>query len=142
MNLALVGNSMLRAAIRRNLVSFPSQIPPLVKRADKHERIVQLYFACGWQVRSICSRYRLSKSAVQKVLSEWRIRAVAAGYIQDIHPEALAVLASEEDVRRQERSEQSEPDYDFMGSLSAREMAPPGQPDNGISAGVRWEQTW
>ena len=94
MDLALVGNTALRAAIRRNLVSFPSQIPPFMKRGETQERIVQLYFVRGWRMKLIGERYGLSKSAVRKLLSEWRVRAIAAGYIQDIHPDVLLELAS------------------------------------------------
>lgn len=94
MDLALVGNTALRAAIKRNLVSFPSQIPPFMKRGDRQERIVQLYFVRGWRMKLIGERYGLSKSAVRKLLSEWRVRAIAAGYIQDIHPDALIELAN------------------------------------------------
>jgi hypothetical protein len=96
MDISLIGNSALRIAIQRNLVSFPSQIPAFTKRpgGDTRERMAQLYFALGWTVRSLCERYGLSKTMVQKLLAEWRIRAVAAGYIQDIHPEDLDVLVS------------------------------------------------
>jgi hypothetical protein len=95
MDIALMGNTLLRSAIRQNLVSFPSQIPTLMRRqgGDVPERVVQLYFLRGWSVRNICERYRLNKAMVQKLLSEWRIRAVSAGYIQGIHPESLEALA-------------------------------------------------
>jgi hypothetical protein len=91
MNISLIGNSALRIAIQRNLVSFPAQIPSFVKRPgdDTQQRIAYLYFGRGWPVRSICARYGLGKALVQRLVSEWRIRAVAAGYIQDIHPEDL-----------------------------------------------------
>jgi hypothetical protein len=96
MNLALIGNAALRAAIQRNLVSFPAQIPAFRKGGNEQRRIVQLYFIRGWQTRAICDRYQVSKWAVRTALLEWKIRAVAAGYIQDIHPEALALLAVQE----------------------------------------------
>lgn len=94
MNISLIGNSALRIAIQRNLVSFPSQIPAFMKRPgdDTQQRIAHLYFSRGWQVRNICARYGLSKAMVQRLVSEWRIRAIGAGYIQDIHPEDLDVL--------------------------------------------------
>ncbi len=98
MNLALVGNAVLRAAIQRNLVSFPSQIPAFMKGGDQQERIVQLYFVRGWEIKAICERYGLGKSSVRKLLSDWKARAVAAGYLQDIHPDALTFLATEMDV--------------------------------------------
>jgi len=94
MNIALIGNSALRIAIQRNLVSFPSQIPAFMKRPgdDTQQRIAHLYFGRGWPMRNICARYGLGKAMVQRLVSEWRIRAVGAGYIQDIHPEDLDLL--------------------------------------------------
>jgi len=94
MTLALLGNTMLRTAITRNLVSFPAQIRPFMKRScgDVQERIVQLYFVRGWSVRNICGRYGLSKAMAHKLLAEWRIRAIDAGYIQEIEPGTLAAL--------------------------------------------------
>ena len=94
MTLALLGNTMLRTAITRNLVSFPAQIRSFMKRSsgDVQERIVQLYFVRGWSVRSICERYGLSKAMAHKLLAEWRIRAVESGYIQEIEPGNLAAL--------------------------------------------------
>jgi transposase-like protein len=95
MTLALLGNTLLRTAITRNLVSFPAQVRPFMKKAsgDLQERIVQLYFVRGWSVRSICERYGLSKAMAHKLLAEWRIRAVESGYIQEIEPGNIAGLA-------------------------------------------------
>jgi transposase-like protein len=97
MTLALLGNTLLRAAITRNLVSFPAQIQPFMRRSsgDLQERIVMLYFVRGWSVRMICERYSLSKAMAHKLLAEWRIRAVESGYIQEIKPGGLEELASE-----------------------------------------------
>jgi hypothetical protein len=97
MTLALLGNTLLRTAITRNLVTFPAQIQPFMKRTagDLPERIVQLYFVRGWSVRNICDRYGMSKAMVHKVLAEWRIRAVESGYIQEIEPNCLAALGPE-----------------------------------------------
>jgi transposase-like protein len=94
MTLALLGNTLLRTAITRNLVSFPAQIRSFMKRSsgDLQERIVQLYFVRGWSVRRICERYGLSKAMAHKLLAEWRIRAVESGYIQEIEPGNLAGL--------------------------------------------------
>jgi hypothetical protein len=106
-DLALIGNTLLRNAIQRNLVSFPAQIPAFMKSSDVQERIVQLYFVRGWQMKSICERYRLDKSTVRKLLTDWKSRAVAAGYIQHIHPEPLAALARQEEVSWHEAIERS-----------------------------------
>lgn len=97
MTLALLGNPLLRTAITRNLVSFPAQIRPFMKRGsgDLQERIVQLYFVRGWTVRNICDRYGMSKAMVHKLLAEWRIRAVESGFIQEIEPGALDKLVAE-----------------------------------------------
>jgi hypothetical protein len=98
MNISLIGNSALRVAIQRNLVSFPAQLPAVIKRPgddtqhDTQQRVAHLYFSRGWPVRDICARYDLSKTMVQRLVSEWRIRAIGAGYIQDIHPEDLDTL--------------------------------------------------
>ena len=94
MDISLIGNSDLRIAIQRNLVSFPSQIPAFMKRPgdETQQRIAHLYFGRGWPIRNICARYGLGKAMVQRLVSEWRIRAVGGGYIQDIHPEDLDVL--------------------------------------------------
>jgi hypothetical protein len=125
MDIALAGNSILRYAIKHNLVSFPSQIPNFTKPRDTHERIAQLYFIRGWRMRIIGDRYGLSKQVVRRWLSEWRIRAIAAGYIQEIYPELLASLVNEEDVHGQEVLEQSSPDSDFAGLVSPWETALP-----------------
>ena len=96
MDISLIGNSAMREAIQRNLVSFPSQLPALMRERPgyhTHERIACLYFSRGWALRDICSRYGVSKALAHRMLSEWRIRAVAAGYIQDIHPEDLKSLS-------------------------------------------------
>jgi Homeodomain-like domain len=103
MDISLIGNSALRIAIQRNLVSFPSQLPAVIKRPgddtqhDVQQRVAHLYFSRGWPVRDICARYGLSKPMVQRLISEWRIRAVGAGYIQDIHPEDLYGLIQVKD---------------------------------------------
>jgi len=136
MNVALIGNSVLRYAIRRNLVSFPSQIPTLVKHEQLQERVVLLYFVRGWQCRAICNRYGLSKSTVQKLILEWKIRAVSAGYIQEIHPEALATITSQE-LADQGELDQSESDAGFATPESAWEMAALPRPARFSSAAVR-----
>jgi hypothetical protein len=99
MNISLFGNSALRVAIQRNLVSFPSQLPTLTRRpgGDTQERIARLYFSLGWPVRRICERYGLSRTMVQKLLADWRLRAVASGFIQDIRPEDLEALARQQE---------------------------------------------
>lgn len=137
MNLALIGNTVLRSAIRCNLVSFPAQIPAFTKGGDEQNRIVQLYFVRGWSARAICDRYGLSKSALRTLLSDSKIRAVAEGYIQDIYPESLADLAAGDGADRREVFEQSAPDSDFTAAKSAWTMPLARWPSREVSAGVR-----
>jgi transposase-like protein len=100
MTLALLGNTLLRTAITRNLVSFPAQVQPLIRRSpgDVQEKIVQLYFVRGWSIRRICDRYGLSKAMAHKLLSEWRIRAIESGYIQEITPGTVDALLRDVNV--------------------------------------------
>ena len=97
-NIALCGNAVLRAAMRRNLVSFPAQVPAFAKppSGQVQRGAVLLYFVRGWTVRQICLRYGLRKKIVQNLLSEWRMRAVSAGLIQEIQPEDLAALLADQ----------------------------------------------
>src|SRR5579871_5876417 len=97
MTLALLGNTTLRTAITRNLVSFPAQVQPFIRRGpgDIQEKMVQLYFVRGWSIRRICDRYGLSKAMAHKLLTEWRIRAIESGYIQEITPGTLDGLLEE-----------------------------------------------
>lgn len=95
MNMILIGNNVLRSAIRENLVSFPAQIPTLTKWGGVEERIVQLYFIRGWELRNIGHRFGLGKSTVRKIITDWKVRAVSAGHIQEVYPETLAALVSD-----------------------------------------------
>jgi len=83
---ASFNNALLRAAIRNNLVTFPSQTVYVrnVADGDMRWRIVQLYFVCGWPVQRICIRYQLTRQVVHNILAQWRHRAVAAGFVQEI----------------------------------------------------------
>lgn len=137
MNLALIGNTVLRVAIQCNLVSFPAQIPAFTKGGDEQKRIVQLYFVRGWPAKAICERYGLTKSTLRTLLSDWKIRAVAAGYIQEIHPEFLSALAAAGEIDRREVFERSAFDSDFTVSKSAWPMDLTRWPPRGVSAEVR-----
>ena len=86
------GSAVLRRAVRRNIVSFPSQIPVFLKRppADMQWRIVLLYFVRGWTSVKIGARFNVSKHQIRKILDAWSVRALALGYVQVIDPEAFA----------------------------------------------------
>jgi hypothetical protein len=79
----------LRIAIRSNQVTFPSQVPTFPKRdrADLQWRLVQLYFVLGWNCESIGAKYGLRHRRVRQILSVWKRRAIALGYIQSIPTE-------------------------------------------------------
>jgi hypothetical protein len=96
MTLMLSGNTTLRRAIRSNLVTFPSQIPRLLKRpaGDMQQRIVQLFFVRGWSARDISRRFGLSKARVLRILADWKIRAIDSGWIQEIEPGLGGMLDS------------------------------------------------
>ncbi len=99
---ALLSNALLRAAIERNRVSFPAQIPRLTRgsQGDLQERIAHLYFVCGWPLRRLRGRYRLSKSKVQSLLNSWRIRAVSSGFVEEIEPEMLTGIVLEREAKK------------------------------------------
>ena len=89
MTLILLENTKLRRAIRSNRVTFPSQIPRLLKlpAGDLQQRIVQLFFVRGWSARDISGRSGLSKARVLRILADWKIRAIDSGWIQEIEPD-------------------------------------------------------
>jgi len=78
----------LREAIRGNRVSFPSQVPTFERhdRPDLQRRLVQLYFVLGWSCEKVAERHGLIHQRVRQILSTWKSRAVAMGYIQYIPP--------------------------------------------------------
>jgi hypothetical protein len=86
------GSAILRRALRGNLVSFPSQIPILLKRpsADMQRRMVLLFFVLGWRSAKIAARFNVPKHHVWESLNEWSVRAMAVGYVRVIDPEAFA----------------------------------------------------
>jgi hypothetical protein len=95
--LALLGNRTLQTLVRGNFVCFPSQAPVFGQksRRDLQWRLAVLYFVRGWSTRTIADRYGLTRERCGQIISDWRIRAVALGYIQDVTPEGtdLAQLA-------------------------------------------------
>jgi hypothetical protein len=78
----------LRLAIRKNEISFPSQVPTFPKhdRPDLQRKLAQLYFVLGWNGPRIGHRYGLSRLRVHQILSTWTRRAVESGYIQSVPP--------------------------------------------------------
>src|SRR5580704_3772703 len=87
--LSLLGNRTLQTLVRGNFVCFPAQAPVFGQksRRDLQWRLAVLYFVRGWSTRSIADRYGLTRERCGQIISDWRIRAVSLGYIQDVAPE-------------------------------------------------------
>ncbi len=92
------GIGILRRAIRGNMVSFPSQIPRLLKEpaADVQWRMVVLFFVCGWRSAKIAARFHVPADRMRKDLYAWSVRAMALGYVQVIEPDAFARCCHED----------------------------------------------
>ena len=88
MDLALLGNRALQLAVRRNRVCFPAQAPIFGRqpRRDLQWRLAVLYFIHGWSTMEIARRYHLTRERCGQIISDWRVRAVNMGYIQDVTP--------------------------------------------------------
>jgi hypothetical protein len=86
------GSETLRRAVRGNIVSFPSQIPTLLKQpsADMQWRAVLLFFVRGWSASRIAARFNVPRHRIWKILNGWSVRALALGYVQVIDPQAFA----------------------------------------------------
>ena len=120
--LALLGNKFLRTAIRRNLVSFPAQAPVFAKlqTGAAQARISQLYFVAGWSIQDIGKRYTMSAERVRKSLTDWRVRAISSGYIQEIGPDPLPGLAAPD-------ASQDSQDDDADRTRASEPVRPPAQ---------------
>jgi len=86
MDLAVLENHELQNAIKRNLVSFPSQAPvfPRQSRSDIQWRLAVLYFVHRWSLGAIARRYDLSRERAGQIVKAWRVLSVRYGYIQEI----------------------------------------------------------
>jgi hypothetical protein len=91
------GSSVLRRAVRESVVSFPAQIPVLLKQpqADMQWRVVLLYFVRGWSSARIAARFHVPKHRIRKSLNQWSVRALALGYVQVIDHEAFAACCGD-----------------------------------------------
>jgi len=86
------GSAVLRRAIRRNIVSFPAQVPVFLKQsqAGMQWRAVLLFFVLGWSSPSIAARFHVPTHRIWQILEDWSVRAFALGYVQVLDPEAFA----------------------------------------------------
>jgi two-component system, OmpR family, KDP operon response regulator KdpE len=80
--------TVLRRAVRNNLVSFPSPIPLFVRTGPRKLQLyaVQLYFLCGWSCGEIARRYHRSRFYIWQIVNEWKRHALSAGFLQTIPP--------------------------------------------------------
>lgn len=92
--LAMLGNREIQTLIRGNFVCFPAQAPIFGERPrrDLQWRFAVLYFVRGWSTRVIAERYGLRRERCGQIISDWRIRAIALGYIQDVTPEGTDLM--------------------------------------------------
>lgn len=86
------GSVVLRRAIRRNIVSFPSQVPVILRQRDAglQWRAVLLFFVRGWSSPRIAARFHVPTHKIWQILEDWSVRAWALGCIQVIDQEAFA----------------------------------------------------
>src|SRR6185503_2346367 len=94
MGLTMLGNREIQTLIRGNFVCFPAQAPIFGERSRRNLqwRLAVLYFVRGWSTRVIAERYGLRRERCGQIISDWRIRAVALGYIQDVTPEGTDLV--------------------------------------------------
>ena len=86
------GSIVLRRAIRRNVVSFPSQIPVFLKQGPEgmQWRAVLLFFVRGWSSPRIAERFQVPTHRIWQILEDWSVRAFALGYVHVLDPDAFA----------------------------------------------------
>jgi hypothetical protein len=86
------GSIVLRRAIRRNVVSFPSQIPVFLKQGPEgmQWRAVLLFFVRGWSSPRIAERFQVPTHRIWQTLEDWSVRALALGYVHVLDPDAFA----------------------------------------------------
>jgi hypothetical protein len=95
------GNRVVRAGIRNNLITFPSEVPVFKKttRPDLQAKIAVLYFVMGWSTERIGERYRIGRQRVSQIVTTWRIRAVRQGFIQVINETTLVPVHFLQELR-------------------------------------------
>jgi len=86
------GSVVLRRAIRRNVVSFPSQIPVFLKQGPEgmQWRAVLLFFVRGWSSPRIAERFQVPTHRIWQILEDWSVRAFALGYVHVLDADAFA----------------------------------------------------
>jgi hypothetical protein len=79
---------VVRTAIRKHRLSFPSQVPVFreVNRPELQWRIVLLYFVRGWSQFRIGQRYGMTTRRVGQLARQWIGHAIKLGYVDHISP--------------------------------------------------------
>jgi len=90
----MFGNREIQTLIRGNFICFPAQAPIFGERSRRNLqwRLAVLYFVRGWSTRVIAERYGLRRERCGQIISDWRIRAITLGYIQDVTPEGTDLM--------------------------------------------------
>jgi Transcriptional regulatory protein, C terminal len=85
-NIATMSLAVLRTAIRRNQISFPSQVPVFLRqpKADVQWRLVELFFVHNWSWTDLGLRYGISAEYTRKLIARWVRRAAELQYLQEI----------------------------------------------------------
>jgi hypothetical protein len=119
------GIALLRRAVRGSIVSFPAQIPVLVKQpsGDIEWRAVVLYFVRGWSSTKIAARFQVPKHRIRKSLNQWCVRALALGYVQVIDHAAFAACCGDGAGETQLAAVGPAPESDSPSIAATAEMA-------------------
>lgn len=78
----------LRAAVQRNAISFPSQMPVFAgsSRPDIQWRMAHLFFVGRWSIKALAQRYKLTSQWTRSVIRDWIDLAIHFGYVEEIPP--------------------------------------------------------
>ena len=92
------GSSVLRRAVRGGIVSFPAQIPVLLKQP--RPTCSGAWFCCtlvrGWSSARIGARFNVPKHRIRKTLTNGLSGRLALGYVQVIDQEAFAACCRDD----------------------------------------------
>ena len=85
-NISELSLDCLRRLVRKNQISFPSQVPVFshVPKPNVQWRLVTLFFIHNWPCTSLGARYGLSIGYVREIISIWVQRAASLGYLEEI----------------------------------------------------------
>ena len=136
--LTLLGNREIQTLVRGNFVCFPAQAPVFGERSRRNLqwRFAVLYFVRGWSTRVIAERYGLRRERCGQIISDWRVRAIALGYIQDVTPEGTDLMRLVESCDGAERIRPAQ-----VATGAARSSNTMSRTSFAISAAVRQPST-